>query len=235
MTTTTFPLTDLQRLRKEAATLAQPPNDGPEGWSKSNVDPMKVLAVFKPLRIKDGYIVRAYQFRDGMGNGNGVVWAMPVDADFPEADECPRVEGAFLEPPRPPDALDDFMKAIDGDGSPLSYLCASLLARELAEFGAMWHGCGWSEHKILEENPFKAEEGDSPTFDPAAWKWNEPEPKEWKPQVTEEKNKVTVTFFTYSGLMPEGIRRYTDTFRKGSYRFKAVAHEIATGPGGYVF
>ena len=66
-------------------------------------------------------------------------------------------------------------------------------------------------------------------------KWHEPEPAEWQPQVTEGKNKTTVTFFTYSGLMPEGIRRHTDTFRKGSYCFKSRCKDIATGPGGYVF
>jgi len=99
----------------------------------------------------------------------------------------------------------------------------------------MWHGCGWSEHAILGENPFNAKEGDTPTFDPAAWQWNESEPKEWKPEVTEDGNNVTVTFYTYSGLMPEGIRRHTDTFRKGSYCFKSRRKDIATGPGGYVF
>ena len=131
---------------------------------------MAVLAVFKSLWIKDGYILRAYQFREG-GNGNGVVWAMPVDAEFPEPDKCPRVKDAFLEPPKPPAALDDVMKAIDGDGSPWSYLCASLLCRELSEFGAMWHGCSWDTHAILGENPFRAKEGNTPNCDPAAWKW----------------------------------------------------------------
>jgi hypothetical protein len=234
MTTTTFPLTKVQRLRKKAATLAHPPDDGPEGWSQSAVDPMAVLAVFKTLRIRDGYILRAYQFRAG-GNGNGIVWAMPVDVEFPEPDNCPRLEDSFLEPPKPPTALDDVMKAIDGDGSPLSYLSASLLCRELGEFGAMWHGCSWSEHSILGESPFTARRKRTIACDPWGWKWRGAKPEEWQPQVGEEKNKVTVTFFTYSGLMPEGIRCHTDTFRKNSYCFKTRRKEIASGPGGYVF
>jgi hypothetical protein len=53
--------------------------------------------------------------------------------------------------------------------------------------------------------------------------------------VTEEGKKVTVTFYTYSGLMPEGIRRFKDTFRRGSYSFKSCRKEIATGRGGYLF
>lgn len=147
---TTFTLAKVQQLRTRAAKLAQPRRNVPEDWSISAVDPMTVLAVFKPLRIKEGYILRAYQFCSG-GNGNGFVWAMPTDADFPDPEQCPRLEDVFLEPPKPPAALDDAMEAIDGDGSPWSYLCASLLCRQLREFGAMWHGCDWSTHSILGE------------------------------------------------------------------------------------
>ena len=48
-------------------------------------------------------------------NGNGFVWAMPVDAEFPDPEKCPRLKNVFLEPPKPPAALDDYMDAIDGD------------------------------------------------------------------------------------------------------------------------
>jgi len=91
MTATTFPLTKVQRLCKEAATLAQPSDDGPERWSKSVVDPMNVLAVFTNyLRIKEGYVLRAYLFRED-GVGQGVVWAMTADADYPEPYDRRRV------------------------------------------------------------------------------------------------------------------------------------------------
>lgn len=136
MTTTTFPISAVQRLRERAARRARPPEDGPERWSKSIVDPMKVLAVFTPLWVKDGYVLRAYQFREG-GDGRGVVWAMPVDADFPEPCDCKKDRKRALQPPRPPAALDNEMEAIDGDGSPWSYLCDSLLGRELWSFGAI--------------------------------------------------------------------------------------------------
>jgi len=239
MNTTTFSISAIQTLRKRAAKRAQPAEDCPEGWSKSSVDPMRVLAVFTPLRIKDGYILRAYQFREG-GNGNGVVWAMPLEADFPEPEDCPRLEDEFLEPPKPPAALDEVMEAIDGDGSPWSYLCASLLSRELGEFGAMWHGCQWSTHTILGKNPWKARghtEGSAhvPSTDPAKWTWHEPEPADWKPQVVQERTKVTVTFMTFSGFDQETIFRHQDAFRKGSYCFKTCRKDIAAGTGGYAF
>ncbi len=159
--TKTFPATKVEQLRKQAGKAAELPEDVPSGWSKSPVDPMALLAVFKPLHIKDGYILRAYQFREG-GNGNGFVWAMPVDADFPDPEACPRLENVVLEPPVPPAALDDYMNAIDGDGTPWSYMCASILAREMAEFGAMWHGCDWDTHTILGADPLKnVDTGDS--------------------------------------------------------------------------
>jgi len=71
-TKTVFPIEKVQQLRDraiEARTFEQIP---PEGWSKSAVDPMRLLAVFSSLRIKEGYVLRAYQFREG-GNGNGFV------------------------------------------------------------------------------------------------------------------------------------------------------------------
>jgi hypothetical protein len=236
---TTFPLNKVQRLRKQATKAAEATRDGPERWSKSVRDPMEVLAVFKPLHIKEGYVLRAYQFREG-GNGNGFVWAMPIASVFPEPEVCPRLEGTFLEPPKPPAALDDFMEAIDGDGSPWSYLCASLLCRELHEFGAMWHGCQWSTHTILEGNPCTHKPGKrrlsgSSSQDPGTWTWHESEPGQWKPQVAEDGNTITVTFFTYSGLGQESICQISDIFHRGVYLFKTHHKEIAVGTGGYVF
>jgi len=236
-----FPAKKINRIRKRAGKAAELPDNGPSGWSKSKVDPMSVLAVFKPLRIKDGFVLRAYQFREG-GNGNGFVWAMPVDAEFPAPEDCPRLENIFLEPPKPPAALDDYMDAVDGDSSPWSYLCASLLARELAEFGAMWHGCNWSTHAIVDESPCKTVErseeydpDEETTPSPDEWKWLESEPAEWSPQVSQEDERVTVTFITHSGLGEEAIYRNIDVYTPGEYRFKPERQQIATGPGGFVF
>lgn len=240
MTTNTFPLTKIRRLREQAADAAHSELEPPEGWSKSMVDPMGVLAPFKPLRLKADFVLRAYQFCAG-GNGNGFVWAIPRDATFPEPDDCPRLEEQFLAPPKPPAALDDLMEAIDGDGTPWSYLCASLFCREIGEFGAMWHGCSWSTHTILCKNPLTAKRTrrghrlDSPSGGPDEWTWAEPEPNEWKPQVVEDADTICVILLTFSGLGQETIFRHTDRFGRGSYRFETERKEIATGPGGFAF
>ena len=73
---------------------------------------------------------------------------MPADAPLLVPDECPRLEGTFLHPPRPPGVV-PLMQAIEGDGSPWSYLSASILCREAEKLGATWHGCVWGGQTIL--------------------------------------------------------------------------------------
>ncbi len=48
----------------------------------------------------------------------------PKDADFPNPEDCPRLKDAL--PPK--HALGNVMDAIDGDGSPWSYMCICLFA-----------------------------------------------------------------------------------------------------------
>ena len=238
--TKTFRAKKIAELRQRIRKAARPPEECTEGWSNSIVDPMMVLAVCKPLHIKKGFVLRAYQYRED-GNGNGFVWAMPLDAEFPEPQECPRLQGVFLEPPKPPAALDDFMDAIDGDGSPWSYMCASILACELAEFGVMWDGYDWDTHTVLGANPWNTVKGkeESDTGRPmgpvSEWTWMERPPRGWSPRVSEGEYGTVVTFFTFSRLEQEAIYRHTDTYKPGSFRFETERKQIATGPGGYVF
>ena len=58
---------------------------------------MKLLAAFDALQIKSGYVLRAYQYR-AEGNANGVVWAMPIDADWPPPTECEAVPDGIVVP-----------------------------------------------------------------------------------------------------------------------------------------
>jgi hypothetical protein len=234
---------EITELRKKAQELWQPAEgqEEPEGWSKSRIDPTKLVEIFPAMRLRKGHVMRAYLFRED-ANGNGVVWAMPEGAEFPEPQDCPTLEQHLLKAPKPSEALDDAMEAIEGDGSPASYLAASLLRRELLEFGAIWHGCNWSTHFILGDDPWKpgtqsedASPMERPSSKPDQWKWLEPKPTEWSPQVRVEKDRVTVTFHTYSGLGKEAVFRHTDTYKPGKYRPKTEQKRIAEGPAGYMF
>ena len=106
--------------------------------------------------------------------------AMPFDAEFPEPKDCPTLESHLLKAPKPSEALDDVMEAIEGDGTPWSYLAASLLRRELSDFGAAWHGVHWSLHFVLDEDPWMADPPkpddpplDRPTTKAVEWTWLE--------------------------------------------------------------
>ena len=235
-TVTQFPKEKIESVWNNARKSAQLKEMPPKGWTKSTMEPARVLAVFDPLRLKKGYVLRAYQFTE-RSNGNGFVWAMPEKVPFPPPESCPRVSTHFLNPPKPVEALDDVMKALDGDGSPWSYLLASLFKREIDEFGAIWHGAtGWSTQELLYDNFFPADsDQEKSTSNRVGWKWLASEPQQWAPQVTVEKDSVTVTFYTYSAYEYQRINRYTDTFKTGSYTFTTESKEIATGLAGYVY
>lgn len=234
--TTTFPISKVNQLRRQAQKLTEMPEDTDDGWTKSPIDPMQLLAVFRALRIRDGFILRAYQFRSG-GNGNGLVWAMPVDAPFPEPGECPSAnDGKFSRTPMPAGALEEVMEAIEGNGTPWSYVSASLFAREVAEFGAMWHGCDWSTHTILGADPWITPYRRlelSP--EPESWKWKRPRPDSWEPTCEQVGSNIVVSFLTHTGLGRERITRFFDTYRERSYRFRTKEQTVAIGPAGYIF
>jgi hypothetical protein len=235
-----FSAVKIRKLREAVAELTQMPQEGPNGWSKSTLDPSKVLELFKPLRLRKGFVLRAYQFKED-GNGSGVVWAMPADAEFPEPKDCPTLGNHLLKAPKPFEALDDVMEAIEGDGTPWSYLAASLLRRELADFGAAWHGATWSLHFVLDEDPWmtdppKPDEPalDRPTTKAVEWTWHEESPKDWRPLVVVDKDRVTVTLYTYCGVETQRLLRYTDTYRPGKLRAKADEKAIASDGPGYM-
>ena len=237
----TFSAAKVKEIREKAAKTVETPQDTPEGWAKSRVNPNKLLDVFTPLTMRKGFVLRAYTFREEQ-NGNGVVWAMPSNAEFPEPKDCPTLENHLLKAPKPFDALDDAMEAIEGDGSAWSYLAASLLRRELSEFGAVWHGSRWLTHTVLDDDPWKGGSAkpdelamDKPTTPVDQWKWLEERPKSYVPEVKIEKDRVTVTFYTYSGLEKERIYRHVDTYRPGKYRPKVSEKMIAEGKGGFAF
>jgi hypothetical protein len=231
----------IKALRDAAAKVATVPADTPEGWSKSPLDPAKVVEAFPPLHVRKGFALRAYQYKTG-GNGNGYVWAMPADVPFLEPGDCATVDrtvlAMVLKVPKPADAV-DAMEGIEGDGSPASYLAASLASRQLGNFGALWHGSNWSLHAVLDADPRQAaspQPGGSPMLrwrsKPDDWKWLQPAPKSWAPEVRVEKDAVTVTFYTFCPLRKETIYIHVDTYKPGSLQAKGEDKPIAEGLGG---
>lgn len=245
-----FTAAEIKVWRARLTELGRIPQDTPNGWSKSPVQPAKLLTVFPELKLREGYVLRAYVFKED-ANSNGFVWALPVDAEFPAPEDAPRLESHFLKPPKPFDALDDFMEVIAGDDTPESYLHASLLRRELKEFGGGWHGVRWGVNTVLDDTPWNrppAGEEESPMMYPESkpedWKWKAVRPEDWKPEVRLEGEKATVTFYSYTPLAvelddgkeeKERIIRHTETYRRGKYRPLIVEKKLAEGPNAVAF
>lgn len=200
------------------------------GWSVSLIDPTDLLEVFKTLWLKDGFALHAYEFTSG-DNGNGVIWAVPFDAPVLKPEECPRLEDVFLEPPKPPGAV-ELMKAIEGDGSPWSYLSASILGREADEFGAAWHGSSWTEHTILGKPPWEmASLAASPV---EVWEGDDIALDAWKPAYREKGEAKEIVLHSYSQLETEAVYLATDTYQPGSYDFEMDVVRVCFGGGGYI-
>ena len=212
------------------------PEESPtDGWSASTYDTNTLMRVFETLWLKAGFALHAYVYLEG-SNGNGIIWAVPADAPLVAPDECPRLEDTWLQPPKPPGAV-GLMQAIEGDGSPCSYLSASILCREAAEFWAVWHGCVWSDQAILSKPPRQADgqetsddarklTGDAPV---GHWTWHGAAPRTWKPTYTDRGTTREVVLHIHHPIGGEEIYRATDTYPAGSYDGKTETTVLCTG------
>lgn len=210
------------------------PADAEEGaWHKTGFDPRRIVAAVPALHVKVGFRLHAYVFQERRDR-NGVVWALPDDAAFPDPDDCPEeelpVRAWTLEritemiPPHPDDALLDVMEAIDGDKSPLSYLSASLLARELSEFAAEGHGIFWGDHRLVTDTHWRQATG---------WQWQMDKPSERQPTFYRNDSGVTILFYTYLALGQEILIQHVDFYPGGSYAFTSTEQTIAIGGAGF--
>ncbi len=247
-TTTVFPPTVLPRLRRRLQRLLQVPD--PPGEESpfhgrlvlSPVNPSDAVRALEHLRLKPGLVLRGIQLIAG-GNGNGFVFAVPESSVPGDPRDDVRggkevVPGVVLPYPKPPDALPHFMDAIEGDGTPRAFLEASILLRELEEFGALWHGCSWSFHDIVCANPLapgakltgelKQVCGDRRD----EWRWEAPPPADWRPRVTVGAAGATVEFYSVKVMEACMILRHTDTYRPASMTPESADDILADGPIG---
>jgi len=206
----------------------------PSGWSYASYDPNLLFDAFPNLQLRDGFRLAAYQFYEG-GNGNGFVFATPVNRSLPEPPENGfdfdwSLEGTPIfhsaEKPLPDWVHSDIGSFLEGDGSPVSYFQASIFMRELQEMGSLWHGCSWSTHEVLTSVAQIAKQ---------KWKWQEKKPRDWRPAVGKNSADLwQVAFYSHTGLGQEQIISHKDTFTAG-YLFETNDEIIALGEGGYIF
>jgi hypothetical protein len=116
------------------------------GWTLSSSDAAQFVDCYRPLRLRPGYELGVYELSFGSDGSRGL-YALPHGA--PREPPPPQTEN-----PRLAAALDHFMEAIQGDGTPWSYLLASFLSRDGENVGAWSHGYGWRTCSLLLESPF---------------------------------------------------------------------------------
>ncbi len=239
-----FAITRVNRLRRAAERARTVPFEDPglsllgsqsNGWFASAYDANNLMRVFDALWLKAGFTLHAYEYRAG-SNGNGIIWAVPADAPLVAPDQCPRLEDSWLQPPRPPGAV-PLMQAIEGDDSPWSYLSASILRREAAEFAAVWHGCIWSDQTILSKPPRQADgqeasddalklTGDAPVGN---WTWQGTAPRMWNPTYAHKGTTREVVLHIHNPIGGEQVCQATDTYPAGCYDGKTHTTVLCTG------
>ena len=245
MKSVSFSITRVNCLRCAAVRARTALAEGSDRWrveSLSNgwfayADANDLIRVFDTLWLKDGFAPRAYE---SGGSSRGVIWAVPADTPLVAPGEWSRLEDTWL--PRPPGAV-PLMQAIEGDGSPWSYLSASILSRESSEFGARWPGCVWTDQTILSKPPRQADDPDVSdderklTADAPVgnWTWRRPAAQTWKPAYAERGATRKIVLHIYSPFYGDEIYRATDTYPAGSHHCKTRTMVLCKGEGGICY
>lgn len=186
------------------------------GWSISMVNPGDVLYKLPSLNLKPGLRLVGFVFQ-GNPDGKGIVWAVPEDyctTDYLE-DALESAQG-IDHPPHPLEALPDFMGAIEGDRSTHSFFIASILRRELLEFGAKGAVQQWTHHRFINAVP-KA-------IQPY---WGDDYPKNLKPKLNHlPDGRTAIEFFTCRVKPPIEVVRHIDQYSAGHYTAKSTQRVI---------
>ena len=136
------------------------------------------------------------------------------------------------------------MHSLTGDGSPLSYLSASLLLRELSEVGALWHGVRWDVEEIICTRRSRLYGATRRgilrghwrrRFGHMDWTGPQPDPDDLAPTVTVTPKGSRVTLHTHSELGRENVTRWTDRYSSDSLVPRISSDQLATGSRGFVF
>lgn len=213
------------------------------GWFYRGDEPMQILRLFPELRLKDGYMLHGCRYVAN-GNGNGLVCAIREENchfDLPSMESGDSIVFpiSIEDFESAEGTLPDFREAIEGDGTPWSYFSASILARELLEYGALWHGVSWYTYQILDAPPWASSSSlndktaDARTHD-EDWTWVK-KPDDWRPRVEFIHGRPRVTFYAMSELSVEHVTEFVDSYSPDTCVFESKATEIAVGSGGYIF
>jgi hypothetical protein len=201
-------LDDLGDLFKFGGPLtAEPELDESGYWSISTVNPAAALIQLPNLSLKPGWRWVTFLHRRKTG-GISKTWAVPEDMGTTAQLEL-AIEGAGdrNQPPRPEGAVDDPLAVVTGDRSPMSFVIASVLQRELQAFGAIGADRTWQNHRPVAEIPAQVK-----------WQWRSQAPKDIAPKVKVlPDGRAAVEFYTCRVKPPIVLYRHVDQYKADSY------------------
>jgi hypothetical protein len=193
------------------------PNDRGE-WFVSSANPAAPLLRLPGIRLKLNMRLISYLYRIP-GEGVGIVWAVPesfsttahLEKALPQSD-------SRTTPPHPDGAMPDLMDAIEGDRTPVSFLVASVLRRELREFGAVGKARNWGHHRLITQVPNQVR-----------WTWQTPNPpKDLSPKVKIfPDGKAAIEFFTCRVVAPFTLFQHVDQYPAHHYKPVSIDRPIA--------
>jgi hypothetical protein len=188
-----------------------------EHWSVSTVNPAAALLGLPGLHLRSGFRLVSYLYRFE-SKGVGVVWALPEElSTTAQLEKALPYSGSISQVPKPDGALPHFMDAIEGDRSPASFLIASILRRELEEFGALGDRCDWTHHRLIDTVPAEIE-----------WKWTSEQLKSLSPKVKVlPDGQAAAEFFTCRTTPAPTLYRHTDYYPVGQYKPNSLDKVIA--------
>ncbi|MEM6253231.1 MAG: hypothetical protein AAF821_09935 [Cyanobacteria bacterium P01_D01_bin.156] len=191
-------------------------------WFISTVDPSTALQQLPGISLKPDYCLVTYLYRIRKANsshGGAVTWAMANKFSTTSHLEAALTSaGDHNTPPYPEGALFNYMNAITGNWTAGSFVVASVLQRELREFGRCGHFHRWQHHHLIGAIPAQCQ-----------WKWRMETPKSLMPRVHALNNgKVVVEFYTCRTAQPITIFRHVDRYPPHSYVAKSSDQAIAT-------
>jgi hypothetical protein len=187
-------------------------------WFISASNPGAAITKLPGVQLKPNLRLASYLHRFGE-DGIGAIWALPEAlSTTANLEKALADSGDYDYPPHPEGALENFMEAIEGDRSAPSFVIASILLRELREFGALGKHCDWSHHRIIQDIPTQVE-----------WNWRGEVPSDLSPKVRIfSDGKAAVEFFTCRVTPPVAIFQHIDQYPAGLYRPNCLDRIVAT-------
>lgn len=197
---------------EEISPLSQP------RWAISTVNPGAALLKLPGLRLKPGWRLTGYVYQDGK-NGVGLVFALPEAlATTALLEKALTTSSGLKQPPKPEGCSPDFMEAVEGDRSAVSFVVASLLYRELREFGVIGQYRSWANHRLIDAVPPQAK-----------WQWQTEQPKDLAPKVKLlPDGQAIVEFFSCRVSAGVAIYRHVDQYLPMQYKLKRMDKPLAT-------